>query len=154
MMHDGFYFFLPASKSTFYMLHVHVHSTCYMSYRGGLSISRSMHFAQIVYSIQLFASCFLTSLLASCISVNRDALKCIGRAQPGAHTARPRLDGGPGTRSPPLAAPATSCSSRDTGLTASLAFFFRLLSLSLSPSLSAGFHHRRIIRKNFVCLWG
>ena len=41
--------------------------------------------------------------------VGRDALKCIGRAQPGAHTARPRLDGGPGTRPPPLAAPTISC---------------------------------------------
>ena len=49
--------------------------------------------------------------------MGRDALKRIGRAQPGAHTARPRLDGGPGTRSPPLAAPTTLCSSRDTGLT-------------------------------------
>ena len=44
----------------------------------------------------------------------RDALKCIGRAQPGAHTARPSLDGGPGTLPPPLAAPTTPCSSRDT----------------------------------------
>ena len=56
------------------------------------------------------------------LHVGRDALKRIGRAQPRAHTARPRLDGGPGTGSPPLAAPTTSCSSRDTGLTGLLPF--------------------------------
>ena len=48
------------------------------------------------------------------------------------------------------------------GTQALLAFFFRLLSLSLSlsPPFSAGFefiehrcHHRRIIRKSFVCFY-